>query len=378
MLKFNSLTLSTTLFFIGTVWGDAAFKETEVKPTNVNFPYDNAQWFTQETLLIWKPFVEDLDYGVKSTTVKGDNPNVAVRFKPEKQNFDWQSGVRVGIGRYLSGHDSWDVTATGTYFYADSKDSSSPNFDKGAKLTPLWTPIGQQGPLDHGSSAWSLNFYTVDFSIGREFTMIPTISVHPFIGIRSAFIFQKNKADYSGIFTALTNLSSQDLNVNFKSHSDFWGVGPRLGTDFTLKLGKHFAFLGSFAAGLYMGQYENTGKVNASIIRTSNGALGSTNQVERFKIKDPGYTIRSNIEGSLGLGWEWNYTKNNRDVRIAPSILFEASEWFGFNQYPRLQSAPLTVAQLLPLKLNSQLDEYDRLLGDLGFVGVSINLQVDF
>lgn len=388
MTKFNSLTaftLLTTLGLFGRLhsddvngFGDEAYKPTPIaeapKPSlpAVNFPYDDSLWFLDATLLVWKPFVGDLDYGVKTNTVLETDPNIAVRAKPQKQAFEWHPGVRVTIGSYLSEHDAWDISAAGTYYYADSKNRSHPNLSKGSKLTPLGIPVGSSNPYDRAFSKWALNFFTADLAFGREFSTLSTINVHPFAGLRGAFIYQSNKTNYSGAYSNL--LQEIVSKIKSKSHSKFWGVGPRVGSDFTLKFSPHFALLGSVSAGLYMGQYKNTGKIKEHITRTL-AAVGNVTDDELFKIKDGGFTIRSNVEGSLGLGWEWYYTKRNHDVRIAPSIVFDASEWFGFNQYPRLQqSTDITaISSIVPPKA-----EYIRLLGDLGFIGVTINLHIDY
>ena len=155
-----------------------------------NFPMQaNQQWFMKETYLIMKPYEDDNDYASKLTTTGDLTSQLDMSMKLEKPDFDWFSGVRLGIGRYLAHHDKWDISLFSTYYYAEENDKSTPNRANGTLLTPLWIPRFSGG-VTKGETVWRLNFFNWDLSVGREYNMLKTIVAHPFMGIRAALIYK--------------------------------------------------------------------------------------------------------------------------------------------------------------------------------------------
>lgn len=330
-----------------------------------NFPMNaNQQWFTKETYLIMKPYEDDNDYASKLTTTGSLASEIGMSMKLEKPDFDWFSGVRLGLGRYLANHDKWDLSLFTTYYYALENSSSTPNRARGSLLTPLWSPTFDGGATK-GNTSWRLNFFNWDLSIGREYNMLKTIVAHPFIGLRAALIYKKYKANYFDQFTS--GNFDRILNDKFSATNDYWGIGPRAGVDLQFNLRSGWSFLGNLSAALFYGRYDLHEEISTKI---SN--FGNTTHT-RYHTKDDRYTIRANLDTALGIGWEtW---LNHHTVRLAPSVLFEASCWFDTNQLflPRTSTAvSLTPSPLLPTFGNF------RRQGNLILMGFSFNLQADF
>ncbi len=330
----------------------------QTSPVQESFPLNDQQgWYTRESYLLWTPHEDDIDWAAKFFSNSTSNVNVNTHLK--KPDFGWYSGVRLAVGRYLPNHDHWDISLISTYFYANTENESSPDANDGGSLIPMWSPTAPLFNYTKGEGNWRLNFFTWDLACGRNLFLSSKITAHPFFSLRSYLIYESQSSKLSGTLTT-PNLV-QTASSKFKGHNNSWGIGPRVGADFTFYLNKFWTLLGSLSGSVLLGSY----KVSENIKNQFN-ATGNT-----FQVSDHGFDIRSNLEGSLGMGWE-KWVNRNR-VRIAPSIVFEASEWFDMNQWivVRNQSSfgPVT---------NLQYYTADRKHGDLTFLGFTFNLQVDF
>lgn len=373
MINWQTLLLTSSLM-IGCLKADSPYIEDEIDaqpltPQELHFPYDDSRWFAKATLLVWKPSIDDLDYGDKVATTFPGNPDVDMQLTLKKPHYNWGTGVRVVLGAYLF-DDRWDFSGSGTYYYSEGKSKSSPHLEHGVTVTPLWPPIFHNNLFGSikAIDTWSLNFFTADLILGREYAVFSTIVIHPYAGARGAFIFQKNNASYFAIIDeGEGNVTT--FNDRFRSQSDYWGIGPRVGTDFTFKFGNHWSLVGNFSAAIVVGNYINKGKYFDRNEQTF-AALGFID-IDNIRLRDKGFAIRSNLEGSLGFEWEWTTVYKQHEMRIAPSIIFEASEWFDFNQFPRMERKQQgqNTQGTIP---------FNRLHGDLGLFGFNVNLQVDF
>ena len=348
-------------------WGNYAnyaSNETPESAAPIGFPFNaDQEWFVKESYLIMKPYEEDVDYASKLHVDGTLGGPLSIRMKPEKPEFEWYSGVRLGLGKYLPNHDAWDMTFYATYFYAQETDHSSPDRSQGGLLTPLWIPTFT-GAATNSSVVWRLNYFTWDLSAGREFNLIDTIMAHPYIGLRAAVINKHYAAKYFDHFNPSPNLDRK-IDHRFSSSNDYWGIGPRLGSDFWLRFTSGWAFVGSLSGAVFYGQFDVKEKF---IEHTIN--IGSESNI-RTRARDSRYCVRANLEGSLGLGWEaW---VRNHTVRVAPSILFETSVWYDTNDLFTLARATTTNSTIL-----APPTEHNRHQGDLTLMGFSFNLQIDF
>ncbi len=345
-------------------WGGTA-PATTAPYLESNFPMNaDQQWFMKEAYLIMKPYEDDNDYASKLSTDGTLASSIAMSMKLEKPDFDWFSGVRLGVGRYLANHDKWDISLFTTYYYAQENSKSSPNRARGALLTPLWIPTFDGGAT-HGKTVWRLNFFNWDLSIGREYNMLRTIVAHPFIGLRAALIYKDQNSRYSDQFTS--GNVDRVLRDKFSASNSYWGIGPRTGVDLQFNMRSGWSFLGNLSAALFFGRNDLQEEISTKV--SNSGVLTKA----RYHAKDNRFNVRANLDTGLGLGWEtW---LNQHTVRIAPSVLFEASCWFDTNQlFVPKGTSSVTVAPdpALPNFVNQ------RRQGNLILMGFSFNLQADF
>ena len=366
-VHFSAVAFVTLSSVLG-AWGQG-FSSTDQKKTlpDLHFPFNPDQaWALEESLLVWRPYEDDTDYAVR-TSLRNESPQLDdfdVRVK--HPSFKWGTGVRLKLTRYLpSRDDPWDLDFIGTYYYSQGKDHvdiNPANLTGGAFNESIVSPWDTDGigPAARAKVAVNLNFFNFDFVIGRYYSLTRKIDIHPFIGIRSVLLFQDYKASYSSsIFPAVFALS----NHSFKGEHNFWGVGPRIGTDLNLRFGRHWSLLATFGASLFAGRYNIKEKVAGSIVNLQ--ALEPLDE----KIRDKEASLRSNLDASIGLGWEkWI---RNKTVRIAPSFAFEVSEWFAMKRWVDLHSFGSVSSPGPTIKSH-------RRYSDLGLMGFNVNLQIDF
>ncbi len=355
------LLLSPLIFMSSSMdaWGgrfntDPALTGSRDASLGPHFPMNSDQgWFVEESYLLMKPYLGDLDYGnMVFATFSGSTTDYKIKVKTPE--FEWNSGVRVGIGRYLPHHDKWDVSFYTTYIYGNTKDRAHGNFDQAKALVSINPPVTSTGS-NRTSAVWRLNYFTLDLTIGRLFSMTPDIIFRPYLGLRGALIYDDFKVRNEGVVSITSpNMVPFVGPGNSKSFSmqDFWGIGPRIGTNFDYKFTGNWSFLGNLATSLLYGRYHVKEKQSASI---SNDPLAIPTSSKSF---DHDNTLRANLEGGIGIGWEKWFQQNT--IRIAPSLVYEGILWFDMNDF------------FTPERILSQLH------GNLGFTGISFNLQVDF
>jgi hypothetical protein len=359
-------------------WNSQRYFSAPEQPSSPShFPLSpDQEAFTEVSYLLWKPHLRDLDFGVKNAaTLGGGSTPDLFNIKLEKPSSEWDSGARVAIGKYLPHHDAWDIAVCATYFYGNADKTSKANLQHGEGIAPDFGQNTFSVPSNKSSVNWRLNFFTWDLSIGRLFNLPSSITIHPYAGLRGALIDQDYHLKSFGQIPATTsNFEVETDTQKFKASSEFWGIGPRIGTNFVFEFCKHWSILGNIAASILYGRYDVKEKSitqDLALILTAPPFTDTTN--ETLKAKDHGYVIRPNLEGSFGLGWE-TWVQNN-SIRLAPSFVLESSVWFAQNQFFDLFSDGTILASL-----DHPIPEFEtvRRHGNLVFTGFTFNFQVDF
>lgn len=347
-------------------WGQRAQTDSMSSAPDVRFPLSPEQsWAAEESLLVWKAYEDDTDYAVHRRVQTLTDSTRSGKQTIKHPEFDWSAGVRLKLTRYLPSNDPWDVNFVGTYYYADAKDHVKVHFDPFSStsqnvLFSAWNS-GLSGSAAKAKASTKMNFFTFDLTVGRYYSLTRRVDIHPFIGVRTALNYQDYRARY--LSTVSFSPGFDFFTAKFKGEVDFWGVGPRVGTDVTLVMGRHWSLMGTFGASLFGGRYGVREKFHGMIT----GIPSFLNE----KIKDRDTVLRSNIDLSLGLSWEkW---VRNGTVRIAPSFVFEVSEWFSMKRWINSMANRRSLSDFSNPVLRT-----DRKYSDLGLMGFNINLKVDF
>ncbi|MBP7075109.1 MAG: hypothetical protein KBA81_06980 [Rhabdochlamydiaceae bacterium] len=350
-------------------WVQKSAFEQPPEPVDTHFPLNPSQsWALEESLLVWKTFEDDTDYALHHSNTQKNLPHVFVKDTPKHPGFDWSTGVRVAVTHYLSSSDPWDVNLIATYFYDQADDDTHVNFlvdSPGNNFLYSTMDTTLVGFASKAEMFTHMNFFTFDLTAGRYYSLTKKIDIHPFIGVRTVLNYQTFKMSFTntpGFFANPTVVKSQ-----IKGDHDFWGVGPRIGTDIALHIGRRWSLKGTFGASLFGGRIDVSEKSKGQLSAATSGITAPYHD----KLEDKDTVLRSNIDASLGLGWEKWVKKNT--VRIAPSLVFEVSEWFSMKRW--IDSNISTFS----FETGAQPVIFPhRRYSNLGLMGFNINLKVDF
>ncbi len=321
---------------------------------------DNRTWFVEADYLLWKPTLEDTGFALKGTGSTNSTTGAVVGKESIKQpSFEWSSGARLGIGGYT--HDSWDVGFRGTYLYSDASKTLHADPTKNQIIAPQWfsSIFGTQGTK--ATANWQMNFYLLDFTIGREYFLTKRFSAHPFIGLRGAAILLKDHSHFQSNFQA-SAAAIFAVSDRFRAKQNIWGGGPRIGFDLNFYVCTDWAFVGGLAGSLLYTNYHVREQFKGFYAPT-------TTTIAPFKLKGSQSSNfgRGNLDAYFGFEWSRWFNKGQNRVTIA--VTGEAQEWFNLNQLFSLEA----------VTPNNGLDiQTDKNHGDLSLLGGTLHFQIDF
>lgn len=253
--------------------------------------------------------------------------------------FDYTSGFRVGLGVHLPQSDGWDLYGE----YTDVRPSASTH--RHGQCYPLFAFQGAAlsgAFVEHARAHWDLTFQTVDLTFGRAYYLSSSWSVHPFLGMKGAWINQSAKVTYTGGYIPLDGSIATDL------YNDFKGAGPILGADATWHWGRGFGLKAKISTALLMGYFENHQK-----------QFQLDDEVLDYK---KGHNLTSPTL-QMVLALTWDHTWNREMCHFGIDLGFESQYWWSQNQTEIF---------------SSQFASYQRQNGDLSLYGPSIGIRFDF
>ena len=216
---------------------------------------DGADLFINAEWLIWQAHENGLNYAVKTDSTLDDTA-LLYGSTIKDLHFDWDSGVRVGLGYNLP-HDGWDVVATWTWFENKATGSASPSTPKELLGTQTF-PLGTDGnnAFQSANSTLRLHLNFIDLELGREFFVSKWVTLRPFIGLRNAWVRQKQTTAYN----TLVNPIFQTTQTGYlsKGSCNYWGLGPMTGLNTQWGLGCGLSLFGNGSVSLLNGFFDTT------------------------------------------------------------------------------------------------------------------------
>ena len=316
---------------------------------------------------------DGLSYAVNSAQIVPvpflENSN-AILGKSKIENFkpDWDFGVRAGIG-YHTCHDDWDLSLNWTYYKTSSTDHAKAKDPRFLAMSQTLQRSQNGVDADYGSGAislansakafWKVQYNALDFEWGRPFWFGKCTSLHPFLGVRAAWIDQDFDSDYNNVeLTALTDVATNFATlplVTVRRNQDYWGVGPRLGLYSTWSFCGCFGFFANVSTSLLWGDFEQ------KYIQVEH--LEDNSTITDVNLRECYSRMQVNLEGTVGLNWgkyfcdcryHWNF-----------QLGWDFVIWFNHNQ---IEIFPNVVSTGIFLRPN----------GNLSFTGPSLQARFDF
>lgn len=240
------------------------------------------------------------------TTSGGVN---AVNFtnSPKMLQFNWDFGVRTGLGYYFE-RDHWDTQLFYTWFHTKGKDDTiaGNSFSNiSSAFLGEWLTFGFNS--NSGHIQWNIVLNAIDWEIGRD-TQVKGLSFRPHLGIKGGWIHQTVHSHWSTSpnYTAIENLKN-----------DFWGLGPKGGVnskwDLAAICNHSFHLFGDASVALLGGCWILKDIQNTSMNSSITSITHPTTWAGTFM-----------FHALMGFGWDLKLNQSNFGARVG----YELQYWF--------------------------------------------------
>jgi len=313
---------------------------------------DGADLFINADWLIWQARENGTSYAVKT---KAEQPATSALYNSNTQNlhFNWDFGFRFGIGFNLP-HDGWDLVTNWTWFQDKAKGNVSAKDGNvySTNAFPLAAPTVTG--FESSNAVLRLKLNMIDLDLGREFFVSKWMTLRPFIGLRTAWIYQKFQTHYN-LFPR--DYSTHVANVYSKANNNYWGLGLHSGLNTQWGLGSGFSFFGNAALSIINGFFQ------VKDYQTKNlTAGGHSDFISNYNSFRAGRVI---AELATGLRWETMFANDGCHFQIQGG--WEQLMFFGQNQFAHFLSGD-----------SSGAGNYFANQGDLSIQGWTLSVRFDF
>lgn len=229
-------------------------------------------------------------------------------------HFTFRSGFQVELGMNTD-YDNWDVFADYTYFHSTITTGILPYaapfiLGEGNVIFPIQgNPNAiSQNYFYSANQTWNLKMDFVDGCIGRSFYSGANLIVHPYFGVRTAWIRQKMVNEYNGSSLDISPSpgsasGSNTTIIHNKTISQ--GLGPRAGFDGNWLIGQGFRMIGDLSADILYTRYNYLFKQITTDVSTGDV---SNNSVLKESHND---FLKVHADFEIGFGWG-SYFSNHR------------------------------------------------------------------
>lgn len=294
------------------------------------YQYKKGSTFAFTDLLVWRVREGGSENWAQYIGPKGTSQTINLYEAP----FNWNTGFRVGLG-YNSPDELWDSVLYWTSYQTKSTNTASGNIYSSyvGNFFANNTNGVNFGPYYRNASIqWRFFYNTVDVELGRNFKIDNVLTLHPFVGIKTAIINQNIDTNWQTPFTTFLDIPIPITSFSSATESlknDFSGVGPSIGLNTTWPLFKgqknSFNLIGNFSGALLWGHwsfnelYQNNTPYSATVnVSSVNGASPMARAL-------------------MGLEWASQFSKVDLNVRLG----YEAQVWFNQVQFYSLNMGRL-------------------------------------
>lgn len=232
--------------------------------------------------------------------------------------FDWNTGVRIGVGREFN-QGSFDVTLAYTHYQATASNQATgtvissfngnyfANNTNGASLDI---------PYNSANIRYQFFYNTVDLMLGKKCQLDQVLQLHPFVGLKVATI---NQNIFSNWFNPLPPTDFTAATENLKNN--FSGAGLSVGVDSNwlvyTGMNQSIQLIGNLLGGLLYGH------------TTMNDVYANNKPVTITVHNDSINGASPMLDGLFGLQWNSQFAKYDISIRIG----YEAQIWFNQVQF---------------------------------------------
>jgi len=207
-------------------------------------------------------------------------------------------------------------------------------------FTVLLNGSNAKGSVDNDLDA-------VDLVFGQSIKVGDRVGLHPFAGLRWAYISNTDKARYNSIF------NDNYVQNQLKLESEFQGIGPRAGIDASVQVGAGISLIGTAGASLLVGDLDS--KINNDFF----GIFNTQNSATHIKNDDNRHVVPE-LDARLGVNYAFDYFEQ---TKINVQVGYQAVNYFDVIDVDFIdQNTPNTIS-------NS---------GDFGYYGPYLRAEFSF
>lgn len=312
--------------------------------------------------IYWHAKVGGTEYAYSVETPQNNTPqtisNPPVKGRVKQNRFQWDWGLRVGIGRYFA-HDNWDANLSYTWYQTNNTDSVSKG--QPAFITPLKFP--ETARMSAAKSTFDLGYNNVNFQLARHYFLSSKISMKPHIGVKSSWLDLDQNIHYKRTFFNFPSVH-EGTTVKTRIKSIMWGIGPRSGANMEWYVGDGFSLAGNVAGSLLYSYIR--GKVHSKADANSS-ILGS---IVNREIKNKFHAFVPHIQMFLGLIWEKFLFKGTKHITLGAG--YEAEYFWRANCSYEIEDTHNLNIQA------SRRDQIQKIAEDVMFYGLTLKARLDF
>lgn len=239
---------------------------------------------------------------------------------------NWKPAFRVGMG-WNTAHDDWDLYLNWTWYNNTTRESITAETSSAAGMgqigiAALWLPTVQAGNRA-ANYRWRLRHNMFDIELGRKFFVSRKLALRPFGGVRGGWINRSLTINYLNPEASLS--PPVTTPGSYKDENNYWGIGPRFGSNSEWGLGSGFQIYADLAAALLYGQIF---KFRA---RAEEQVSGSLTEVADFTQNNDRWRVIPNLQLFLGLGWGKCFA--DQDLFLAIKAGWEVNQYWDLSNF---------------------------------------------
>lgn len=294
----------------------------------------NGGIFVEGDALIWQPAVHGIPFGITDYTNGTSLADVSkVAVVPNKLNFKWNAGFRVGVGYQFPCAGA--ASLEWTHYNSTARGCSLVPPTVLGGFQSIWglqntLPISPIGTETSAFARWKLDLNLVDLKFGLNVSQ-KGFTVNPFAAVRAGWIQHR----YNILVTDTTaGVAPKVQNIHMRSR--FVGVGLRAGVEADYTVCGGFGVYGFGSGSLLYGRYQNCARefLTDIVVDAIDISIDIPNVTARLRDR---YN-ESQFIADCGAGVQWKTNLCNDSYALTLQVGWEQNIFFDQVQFPHLPS----------------------------------------
>ena len=272
---------------------------------NVTGPDQSGMWSFGGTVVLMQPTNKEFNYAdVTSQIDSGNNAHTEIDHNTVGESYHWWFGADI---TYAFPGNGRDVTLAYEGLHGNDTDNTAVDGPTFPVQPTFMHSSFTQLPYLTASGKTETNYDAGDLVFGQKMDIGHRVRLHPFVGLRYAYINTRDTAYYTGGGDVVVLFGSGTSTEDSKLENTFNGIGPRFGSDAQIDLSQGFSIRARLGLSALIGSRD----VENTAVITNYAADGTVNAVRDGVVNNDSATqVVPEIDGRLGLNYTHNFASN--------------------------------------------------------------------